>query len=67
MVAGDGATSEFDSNVRRELFFCTHHAIHHNAFIKVLTLEMGIEEVCPAEMGLAPSTISFMNSSDGNM
>ena len=34
-----------------------HHAIHHNAILKAIGLELGFE--CPEGFGTAPSTINF--------
>eukprot|EP00470_Lotharella_oceanica_P004468 CAMPEP_0170169988 /NCGR_PEP_ID=MMETSP0040_2-20121228/2937_1 /TAXON_ID=641309 /ORGANISM="Lotharella oceanica, Strain CCMP622" /LENGTH=172 /DNA_ID=CAMNT_0010409067 /DNA_START=104 /DNA_END=623 /DNA_ORIENTATION=- len=59
MMSGGGDRQEFESNMKRELFFCTHHAIHHNALIKIIASELGLGHMCPSDMGMAPSTLNF--------
>jgi len=58
MMAGDGNSEEFNSFLGRELFFCAHHAIHHNMIIKIIASELGVSECCPPDLGMAPSTIN---------
>lgn len=60
MLAGDGQTADLDSSRARELFFAMHHAIHHNAIIKAIAKEHGIE--CDDCFGKAPSTVNFEQS-----
>ncbi len=43
------------STVGRELAFCTGHAIHHFAIIRLLCAEFGAE--LPEHFGVAPSTL----------
>ncbi|KAI9296941.1 hypothetical protein K502DRAFT_288702 [Neoconidiobolus thromboides FSU 785] len=43
------------SSLVRELWFCTHHAIHHHALIKVLCFEFNIKT--DINFGVAPSTL----------
>jgi len=57
MVASDGETADLESSRARELFFAMHHAIHHNATIKAIAVELGID--CEDCFGKAPSTINF--------
>lgn len=57
MLCGDGQTADLSSTRAREIFFAMHHAIHHNAILKAIGLEMGFE--CPEGFGTAPSTINF--------
>ncbi len=57
MLCGDGQTADLESTRAREIFFAMHHAIHHNAILKAIGLELGIE--CPDGFGTAPSTINF--------
>lgn len=57
MLAGDGHTADLESTRAREIFFAMHHAIHHNAILKAIGLELGFE--CPEGFGTAPSTINF--------
>ncbi|KAJ2655809.1 hypothetical protein IWW48_005347 [Coemansia sp. RSA 1200] len=48
-------TAAFVSSWARELWFCTHHMIHHNAIIACLMHEFGLQP--PAEFAYAPSTL----------
>lgn len=57
MLTGAGETADLRSTLGRELFFATHHAIHHHAMMKAIGREFGIE--APAGFGTAPSTINF--------
>lgn len=57
MLCGDGQTADLESTRAREIFFAMHHAIHHNAILKAIGLELGFE--CPEGFGTAPSTINF--------
>jgi len=57
MLCGDGRTADLHSTRAREIFFAMHHAIHHNAILKAIGLELGFE--CPEGFGTAPSTINF--------
>lgn len=57
MLSGDGQTADLSSTRAREIFFAMHHAIHHNAILKAIGLELGF--ACPEGFGTAPSTINF--------
>lgn len=57
MLSGSGETADLRSTLGRELFFATHHAIHHHAMMKSIGREFGIE--APAGFGTAPSTIHY--------
>lgn len=57
MLCGDGQTADLESTRAREIFFAMHHAIHHNAILKAIGLEIGFQ--CPEGFGTAPSTINF--------
>jgi hypothetical protein len=57
MLTGCGETADLGSTLGRELFFATHHAIHHHAMMKAIGREFGIE--APEGFGTAPSTINF--------
>lgn len=57
MLTGGGETADLRSTLGRELFFATHHAIHHHAMMKAIGREFGIE--APEGFGTAPSTINF--------
>ncbi|KAJ2485704.1 hypothetical protein EV174_001572 [Coemansia sp. RSA 2320] len=50
-----GNDAEFVSSVGRELWFCIHHMIHHNAVIASLMHEFGLRP--PTEFAYAPSTL----------
>jgi len=60
MLTGDGLESELGSTLARELFFATHHAIHHFAMMRAMAGEFGIE--LDDGFGKAPSTINFERS-----
>lgn len=60
MICSDGQTCDLQSTRAREIFFAMHHAIHHNAILKAIGLELGFE--CPNGFGTAPSTINFEQS-----
>ena len=51
---------EFNSTFSRELAFAVHHAIHHNAYVR-LALQHTIAELppLPPDFGLAPATAAF--------
>ncbi|KAJ2063532.1 hypothetical protein GGI17_001607 [Coemansia sp. S146] len=50
-----GNDEQFVSTLGRELWFCTHHMIHHNAIIASLMHEFGLHP--PTQFAYAPSTI----------
>lgn len=60
MLTGSGETADLKSTLGRELFFATHHAIHHHAMMKTIGREFGVE--APAGFGTAPSTINYESS-----
>ncbi len=55
MLTGDGACTDLTTTLAREIAFATHHAVHHNAMIKAIAKELGLET--PPGFGKAPSTI----------
>jgi len=57
---GKSNPSIFESNLSRELAYCTGHAIHHYAIIRLICHEVGI--AVPAEFGVAPSTLRHLSS-----
>ena len=57
MVTGDGIEAEMDSTVVRELWFASHHAIHHAALMKPIFEAIGVD--LPDAFGRAPSTVNF--------
>jgi hypothetical protein len=56
MVAGDGTETELASSLARELAFATHHAVHHQAMMRAIAGEFGVE--ASTDFGKAPSTIN---------
>ena len=59
LLSGD-STDEFllPSTIERELGFCAHHAIHHLAMVKIITLQtLELLPSLPEGFGMAPSTI----------
>lgn len=63
MLSGDCEDGEMElqSTIGRELGFVAHHAIHHNAMVRVIAVNsIGLEEhELPEDFGKAPSTIRF--------
>ncbi|KAJ2789427.1 hypothetical protein H4R21_006742, partial [Coemansia helicoidea] len=55
-----GAEAGFLSTVDRELWFCIHHMVHHNAIIASLMFELGLDP--PTEFAYAPSSIKHAQS-----
>lgn len=55
MLSGAGDEASLHSTLARELFFATHHAIHHHAMMKTIAAEFGVET--EPEFGKAPSTL----------
>lgn len=67
VLALEGAREEheFESNLERELFFCCHHGIHHDAMIQLILRGMGEKgEVAIRQagsgLGVAPSTLEHL-------
>ncbi|GAB4515636.1 MAG: hypothetical protein Tsb0013_20200 [Phycisphaerales bacterium] len=60
MLSGDGACAELSTTLARELAFAAHHGVHHNAMIKAICCELGVET--PEGFGKAPSTIQHENT-----
>lgn len=54
-ISCDGDEADLPSTYARELWFVTHHAIHHNALIKTLAHELGV--TLDEQFGRAPSTL----------
>lgn len=61
MVSGDGLEAEVVSSLARELAFATHHAVHHQAMMRAIAGEFGVE--ADSQFGKAPSTIQFETAS----
>ena len=55
MIDGDGTEGELASTLGRELAFATHHAVHHQAMMKAIAQEFGVE--AEEAFGKAPSTV----------
>jgi hypothetical protein len=67
MLSGDPTEDEFllSSTIERELGFVAHHAIHHLAMVKIITmhtLKLLPTDAIPEGFGMAPSTIVYDNS-----
>lgn len=60
MLSGAGETADLGSTLGRELFFATHHAIHHHAMMKSIGAGFGV--ACPNGFGTAPSTLNHQNT-----
>ena len=60
MLSGDGTEATLESTMARELFFATHHAIHHHAMIKSIAGEFGCD--CGPGFGKAPSTLNHLDT-----
>ena len=56
MLSGDGCCCDLSTTLGRELAFAAHHGVHHNAMIKAICAEIGVET--PEGFGKAPSTIN---------
>ena len=55
MLHGDGSEAELKSTLGRELAFATHHAVHHQAMMRAIAGEFGIQ--VDDHFGKAPSTL----------
>lgn len=67
LLSGDPSEGEFmlSSTVERELGFSAHHAIHHLAMVKIITmhtLKLLSPDAFPEGFGKAPSTIVYDHS-----
>lgn len=60
MLSADGHEVTLGSTLARELAFASHHAVHHQAMMKAIAAEHGVD--CPCEFGKAPSTLNFERS-----
>ena len=66
LLSGDPTEDEFllSSTIERELGFVAHHAIHHLAMVKIITmhtLKLLPPGALPEGFGMAPSTIVYDN------
>jgi len=60
MLSGEGDTTDLPTTLGRELWFCAHHAIHHNAMIKAIAHEFGA--AFDQGFGTAPSTLNYLRT-----
>ena len=60
---GGSGVEWLESTVAREVAFCTEHAIHHYALIKLLCAQH--ETAVPQNFGIAPSTLRYRMSAAG--
>ncbi len=61
LTANKEDESRLPSTTARELGFAAHHAIHHLAMVKIISLQTAglTEEDLPLDFGKAPSTVIF--------
>ncbi len=52
-------TSFTKSTNHRELMHNMDHAIHHQALMKVVIIELGQLNILPPQFGITPSTIRY--------
>lgn len=57
---GAAQPTSIESNIGRELAYCTGHAIHHYAIIRLICSQVGVD--VPMEFGFAPSTLKHMST-----
>jgi len=62
VLSAGGEQASLPSTLGRELGFCTHHAIHHHALIRVIASALNINAKLPSDFGLAPSTAHYQKS-----
>lgn len=60
MLTGTGEEADLKSTVAREIFFAMHHGVHHQAMMRAIAAEFGLE--VDADFGKAPSTLNFERS-----
>lgn len=56
MISGAGHEATLMSSLARELAFATHHGVHHQAMMRAIAGEFGVEAA--QDFGKAPSTIN---------
>lgn len=64
MLDADGTEAEVQSTLAREIAFATHHAVHHQAMMRVIAGELGV--AVPAAFGKAPATVRHEASGGGS-
>lgn len=62
MLNGEGDEAVLSTTAARELFFASHHAIHHFAMMRAIASELGIE--LGDDFGKAPSTVNHEKACD---
>lgn len=63
LLSADGVEAPLSSTLGRELAFATHHAVHHQAMMRAIAGEFGIEP--PPGFGVAPSTLKHERDAAG--
>ncbi len=63
MLSGAGEQAELGSTLGRELAFAMHHAIHHQAMMRAIAIELGAE--VPEDFGVAPDTLRHRGEACG--
>ncbi len=63
MLSAAGEEAVLDSTVGREVAFATHHAVHHQAMMRTIAAEFGIQ--ASVEFGKAPSTLNHERTRPG--
>lgn len=57
MLTGSGEEADLRSSAAREIFFAMHHAVHHQAMMRAIAAELGME--VDVDFGKAPSTLNY--------
>lgn len=57
MLTGTGEEAELRSSAAREIFFAMHHAVHHQAMMRAIAAEFGMD--VDVDFGKAPSTLNY--------
>lgn len=57
MLSGSGELADLASSAAREIFFAMHHAVHHQAMMRAIAAEFGME--VDVDFGKAPSTLNY--------
>jgi len=61
MLTGTGEEADLRSSAAREIFFAMHHAVHHQAMMRAIAAEFGME--VDVDFGKAPSTLNYERGS----
>lgn len=57
MLSGSGEEADLRSSAAREIFFAMHHAVHHQAMMRAIAAEFGVD--MDVDFGKAPSTLNY--------